>query len=91
MAKEGISKLPVMIPNEYALVIYQLLAEVNYKVGYASSQYNRSFMKKYIEDLFYLKESVHSTRVEGIQVTFTDMVEERGEKNPSWERIEVRK
>ena len=89
MAKEGTSKLPIMIPNEHALVIYKLLAEVNYKVGYASGQYNRSFMKKYIENLFYLKESIHSTRIEGTQVTFTDMVEERGEKNPSWERIEV--
>jgi hypothetical protein len=35
MSKEGTSKLPIMIPNEHALVIYQLLAEVNYKVGYA--------------------------------------------------------
>ncbi len=30
-----------------------------------------------------------STRIEGIQVTFSDMVEEKNDKNPRWEIIEV--
>jgi Fic family protein len=53
------------------------------------SEISHSIMKDSMVSLLSLKESVQSTRIEGTQVIFTDMVEERGNKNPSWERTEV--
>ena len=89
MAKRGIAKLPITVPNDKALEIFQLLAEVNKKIGRMKSEFNHSVVNDSVVNMFSLKESVQSTRIEGTQVTFTDMVEERGNKNPSWENIEV--
>ena len=86
MAKRGIAKLPIAVPNDKALEIFQLLAEVNKKVGRMKSEFNHSVVNDSVVNMFSLKESVQSTRIEGTQVTFTDMVEERGNKNPSWEK-----
>ena len=89
MAKKGVAKLPIVVPNDKALEIFQLLAEVNKTVGRMKSEFKHSVVNDSIVSMFSLNESVQSTRIEGTQVTFTDMVEERGNKNPSWERIEV--
>ena len=89
MARRGIAKLPIVVSTEKALEIFQLLADVNRKIGRMKSEFSHSVVNDSVVNMFSLKESVQSTRIEGTQVTFTDMVEERGEKNPSWERIEV--
>ena len=89
LAKRGMKKLPIAIPSDKALDIFVLLATVNKKIGQMKSEFTHSIVNKSLVSLFSLNESVQSTRIEGTQVTFTDMVEEQGEKNPSWERIEV--
>lgn len=90
MVKKGINKLPIALSNNQALEIFKLLAEVNKKMGVLKSEFNHSLVNESIVSMFSLNESVQSTRIEGTQVTFTDMVEEIGSKNPSWEEIEVR-
>jgi Fic family protein len=89
MAEKGIAKLPIVISNNKALEIFQLLAGVNKKIGRMKSEFNHSIVKDSIVSAFSLKESVQSTRIEGTQVTFSDMLEDRGDENPSWEKIEV--
>ncbi|PTQ83312.1 Fic family protein [Trichococcus patagoniensis] len=89
MGKKGLAKLPIVVPNDKALEIFRLLAEVNRTIGGMKSEFSHSIVKDAMVSMFSLNESVQSTRIEGTQVTFTDMVEERGSKNPSWENIEV--
>ncbi|WP_425806441.1 Fic family protein [Desulfitobacterium sp. Sab5] len=89
MVKRGIAKLPIVVPNNKALEIFQLLSKVNKKIGRMKSEFNHSIVNDSIVSMFSLKESVQSTRIEGTQVTFSDMLEEREDENPSWEKIEV--
>ncbi|AET70561.1 hypothetical protein Desor_5173 [Desulfosporosinus orientis DSM 765] len=89
MAKKGVEKLPIAVPNIKALEIFQLLAGVNKKIGRLKSEFNHSIVNDSIVSMFSLKESVQSTRIEGTQVTFSEMLEDRGNENPSWEKIEV--
>ena len=89
MAKKGIAKLPIVMPNDKALEIFQLLSKVNRTIGRLKSEFSHSIVNDAIVSMFSLNESVQSTRIEGTQVTFTDMVEECENKNPSWERVEV--
>lgn len=89
MVLKGVEKLPVVVPNEKALEIFQLLAEVNRKIGSLKSEFNHSLVNDSLVSMFSLKDSVQSTRIEGTQVTFSEMLEDREDKNPSWEKIEV--
>lgn len=89
VAKKGIAKLPIVMPVEKALEIFQLLTKVNTTIGIVKSEFNHSLVNESLVRMFSLSESVQSTRIEGTQVTFTEMVEEKGNKNPSWENIEV--
>lgn len=49
------------------------------------SSVNKSFIQ-----LLTLHESVQSTRIEGTQVSFSEMLEDNIEKKQDWEKIEVR-
>ena len=89
MQKKGIAKLPIVMPNDKALEIFQLLSKINRTIGCLKSEFSHSIVNDAIVSMFSLNESVQSTRIEGTQVTFTDMVEECENKNPSWERVEV--
>ena len=89
MAKKGIFKLPIVLPVEKAMEIYQLLAKVNMVIGSMKSEFRHAIVNDSIVSMFSLNESVQSTRIEGTQVTFNDMIENTETKNPSWEQIEV--
>lgn len=89
MAKQRLLKLPVLIFNEHAVEIFQELSKVNLFIGSMKSEFKNSILNESIVSLFSLKESVQSTRIEGTQVTFNDMVENFENKNRSWEEIEV--
>ena len=82
MAKKGIAKLPIVMPNDKALEIFQLLSKVNRTIGRLKSEFSHSIVNDAIVSMFSLNESVQSTRIEGTQVTFTDMVEECENKIP---------
>ena len=89
MTRKGISKLPVHVETKEALQILEILSEVNHKIGRLEEKFHHSVVNNALVQILLLSESVESTRIEGTQVTFTDMVEEQNEKNPRWEITEV--
>lgn len=89
MPRKGISKLPISVKMEEALQIMEALARVNNKIGRLEEKFNYSVVSDALVQILSLSESVESTRIEGTQVTFTDMVEERNDKQPRWEITEV--
>lgn len=89
MPGKNVSLLPIGIPKDQALQLVEVLSEVNYKIGRFDEKVKSSQIRESLIQIFSLKESVESTRIEGTQVTFTDMLEEKSERNPRWEIIEI--
>lgn len=89
MAITGLQPLPVKVSNEDALNILSTLSTVGSKIGRLDEKFRHSIVSEALVQILSLSESVESTRIEGTQVTFTDMVEEKDDKNPRWEVIEV--
>jgi len=89
VVKRGVSKLPVGVPMKEAIQILEVLSHVNNKIGRLEEKFKSSIVSEALIQILSLSESVESTRIEGTQVTFTDMVEEQNEANPRWEIIEV--
>lgn len=86
---QGISKLPISLKSEDAIEIFMELANVSGKIGRLDEKFKRSILKSDFINTLALKESVQSTRIEGTQVTFTDMIEQTHKKDSKWEYIEV--
>lgn len=82
-------KLPVIISNKSAINIYKKLAEVNKKIGKLDTTLKKSIVNKSILSLLTYNESVQSTRIEGTQVTFFEIMENKNKKTKSWQEIEV--
>ncbi|CQR46279.1 Adenosine monophosphate-protein transferase SoFic [Paraliobacillus sp. PM-2] len=89
MVKRGISKLPISVKIDEALQILEILSQVNHKIGRLEEKFNHSIVSEALVQILSLSESVESTRIEGTQVTFTDMVEEQNDHKPRWEIKEV--
>lgn len=89
MVKKGVSKLPINVKTDEALQILELLSQVNHKVGRLEEKFNHSIVSEALVQILSLSESVESTRIEGTQVTFTDMVEEQNDHKQRWEIKEV--
>lgn len=89
MAKKGLEKLPISVGMKDALKIFNILSTVSNKLGRLEEKFNHSVVSDALVQILSLSESVESTRIEGTQVTFSDMVEEKNDKNPRWEIIEV--
>ena len=89
MAKDGVIKLPVSVGTKDALKILTILSAVSNKLGRLEEKFNHSVVSDALVQVLSLSESVESTRIEGTQVTFSDMVEEKNDKNPRWEITEV--
>ena len=85
----GIHKLPVSIKQADAYELLMKLAEVASKIGRLDEKFKRSILRSDFINMLALKESVQSTRIEGTQVTFTDMVEQIHKTKPKWEHVEV--
>lgn len=89
MAIKGLMSLPIGVKTEDALKIMELLSQVNRKLGRLEEKFNHSVVSEALVEILSLSESVESTRIEGTQVTFTDMVEEQNDKNKRWEIKEI--
>lgn len=89
MVKKGISKLPISVSKTEALEILEVLSRVNHKIGRLEEKFKHSIVNEAFIQMLLLSESVESTRIEGTQVTFTDMVEEQSNTHLRWEIIEV--
>lgn len=86
---EGIKKLPIEIQNKDAIEIFKKLSSVNKKIGKLDTILRKLIVNKSILSLLTLNESVQSTRIEGTQVTFYEIMENKSKKNKSWQQTEV--
>lgn len=76
----GIKKLPIEIQNKDAIEIFKKLSSVNKKIGKLDTILRKSIVNKPILSLLTLNESVQSTRIEGTQVTFYEIIENKSKK-----------
>lgn len=86
---KGIKKLPVSVKTEQAAEIFMRLSTVSSKISRLDEKFKHSIVKGDLVNTMALKESVQSTRIEGTQVTFTDMVNETHKLEQKQEHIEV--
>lgn len=88
-AIKGIDFLPPKVTLAQALQLYKKIAKIKSSVGKLNSDLEHSVVNSQLIQMLSLKESVQSTRIEGTQVTFADMIEESTKKNKSSEVTEV--
>ncbi|EGQ1621991.1 Fic family protein [Staphylococcus pseudintermedius] len=89
MTLQGIDFLPPQVTLENALDLYKSVAEINSLIGALNTQINHSLVSTQMIQLLTLSESVQSTRIEGTQVTFLDIIEETPNEQKSTEVTEV--
>ncbi|EGQ4425818.1 Fic family protein [Staphylococcus pseudintermedius] len=89
MTLQGIDFLPPQVTLENALDLYKSVAEINSLIGALNTQINHSLVSTQMVQLLTLSESVQSTRIEGTQVTFLDIIEETPNEQKSTEVTEV--
>lgn len=86
---KGIKKLPVNIKRELAPELFMKLATVSSEISRLDEKLRHSIVRSDLVNTLALKESVQSTKIEGTQVTFTDMVHEKHTLKQKAEHIEV--
>lgn len=89
MAKQGIQMLPPAISQSQAIELLRKLADTNMIIGSMKNEFRHSLVGDALINLFTLSESVQSTRIEGTQVTFTDVIDPTPEQKKSKEHREV--
>jgi len=89
MDVHGLKKLPISLTTDAALKIFTILPNISNKLGRLEEKFKYSIVSDGLIQILSLSESVESTRIEGTQVTFSDMVEEKNDKHPRWEIQEV--
>ncbi|HAR6551341.1 TPA: Fic family protein [Staphylococcus pseudintermedius] len=89
MTLQGIDFLPPQVTLENTLDLYKSVAEINSLIGALNTQINHSLVSTQMIQLLTLSESVQSTRIEGTQVTFLDIIEETPNEQKSTEVTEV--
>ncbi|WP_096155668.1 Fic family protein [Bacillus sp. FJAT-45066] len=82
--------LPVHFNAETELQFYKLVVQASSKLESLKQKLRYSVVNESFIQLLTLHESVQSTRIEGTQVTFSEMLEDKLEEQQDWERIEVR-
>ena len=88
-AIRGIDLLPPKVTLQQALELYKKIAQIKSSIGKLNSELEHSIVNAQLIQMLTLNESVQSTRIEGTQVTFADMIEDATKKNKSTEVIEV--
>ncbi|MFS0873194.1 Fic family protein [Paenibacillus xylanilyticus] len=86
---KGIKKLPTSIRMEQAAELFMKLAPVSSAISRLDEKFKHSIVRSDLINTLALKESVQSTRIEGTQVTFTDMVNESHKSELKQEHIKV--
>ncbi|AND80112.1 Fic family protein [Streptococcus pantholopis] len=89
MAVKGVNKLPVKMNEKDALSLYKRLAEVNKTLGKLDAVLLSSVVNTSILSLLSYNESVQSTRIEGTQVTFHEIMESSRSGAKNWQQREV--
>ncbi len=88
-AIKGLELLPPKVKVVQALQLYKKVAIIKSSIGKLNSELGHSMVNSQLIQMLTLKESVQSTRIEGTQVTFADMIEDATKKNKSNEVVEV--
>ncbi|MBF0714485.1 Fic family protein [Gemella sp. GH3] len=86
---KGVLKLPVIVSDKEALIIFKKLSAINKKIGKLDVSLKKSLINSSLLSLLMYNESVQSTKIEGTQVTFHEIMESQNRKNKSLEEIEV--
>lgn len=89
MALQGVEKLPVYLDEKQALSLYKKLASVSMVLGKLDVALEASIVNTSILSLLSLNESVQSTRIEGTQVTFHEIMETNRTGAKNWQQREV--
>ena len=85
----GVKKLPVKIKNEDYIEILKLSNNISMKLGKLDSALKSSVISKNLIQLVAYNESVQSTKIEGTQVTFHEILEVRDNKKVNAQQQEV--
>lgn len=85
----GLNLLPPKVSIKQALEIYELISRVNLNIGKLNATIRHSIVSSNMIEAFSFQESVQSTRIEGTQVTFSDIIDEAAKKKKSSEVQEV--
>lgn len=88
-AIKGIEFLPPCVSVNEALKLYKKVAIIKSLLGKLNAELSHSVVNSQLIQILTLGESVQSTRIEGTQVTFADMIDEATKKNKSNEVVEV--
>lgn len=89
MVLQGVKKLPVLLDDKQALQLYKKLAKVNKVLGKLDAVLESSIVNTSILSLLSYNESVQSTRIEGTQVTFHEIMETAKSGAKNWQQKEV--
>lgn len=89
MVLKELKFFPPKVSTLEALNLYKKVADIKTAIGQLNAELNHSVIDQNIIQVFSLQESVQSTRIEGTQVTFADMIEQATNENKSKEVIEV--
>lgn len=89
MPIKGVQVLPPAVSIKEAIVLYKKCSEISRKLGRLQAVYSKSIVSTSLFQLFSLQESVQSTRIEGTQVTFSDLIDEATKEKKSSEVQEV--
>lgn len=89
MVLKGIDLSSPIISVQQGLSLYKKVAQIKTSIGKLNSELDHSIVNDQLIQALSLRESVQSTRIEGTQVTFADMIDEATKKNKSSEVTEV--
>lgn len=82
--------LPLSFDSETELAFYKKVVEASAKLEQLKQKLRYSLVNESFIQLLTLHESVQSTRIEGTQVTFSEMLEDKIDQRQDWEKVEVR-
>ena len=82
--------LPITFDPETELAFYKKVVEASAKLERLKQKLRYSLVNESFIQLLTLHESVQSTRIEGTQVTFSEMLEDLIDQQQDWEKVEVR-
>lgn len=82
--------LPLTFDAETQLAFYKKVVEATAKLEMLKQKLRYSLVNESFIQLLTLQESVQSTRIEGTQVTFSEMLEDSIDQQQDWEKVEVR-
>lgn len=85
----GIKKLPASITKERTPELFMKLTTVASAITRLDEKLKGSIVVSELVNTLALKESVQSTRIEGTQVTFTEMINETHSQRQKQDHIEI--